>query len=323
MNRGGLSVHLGIILWLGVTMAFADTGSYEIPEYHVTLTPREDGKTEISYYQKWLVTGGHIPWVTVGMANSAFIILKNRTGGNVSRIRSDNSRGWWGVRISLDRDYQPGETFEVEFAVLQGRLFYAEDDDYRLEFTPGWYDRATIGQLTVGLEFFADLEGVAASPEADQVEPRRLTWERSDLSRGGRLQLGAVFPRELFPGEIQLAQRSRSEFGYVAIMVIVVVSVVVVVALAMIASRGTGKGYGSGGRLGMGGIGHGIDGCVISCACACVACACACACAGGGAAGCDRKLTRACPLCTTCERTDCPLRLEPSYARTSTMGRCL
>jgi hypothetical protein len=50
---------------------------------------------------------------------------------------------------------------------------------------------------------------------------------------------------------------------------------------------------------GGGGFGGRSFSCV--CACACAGCACACACAGGGAAGCDRKLSRLCMLCRRCE----------------------
>ncbi len=314
MIRCVVFVSLFATLWGSGGAAVADTGTYDIPEYRVTLTPDERGATEITYYQKWRVTGGHIPWITVGTANPTFVILQDRTRGNVQQIKPANARGWSGVRITLDRGYQPGETFEVEFTVRQAGLFYADPKGYRLDFTPGWYDRGAIGELVVALTFFADPSGVSASPEPTSTEERRTVWRYAKLQPGQRAPVKVVFPRAFFPGEIPLAQPSRAAGqqgrspGAIAAIVIVVVVVVVLVVVVLVAYGGKGGGYAGGGRVGLGGTGVHPGGCVVSCACACVACACACACAGGGAAGCDRKLTQRCPLCLTCEKDDCPLR---------------
>jgi len=51
-----------------------DTGTYRIVSYRVALTPRSDGTVAIDYYQRWLVTGGHIPWIMVGTPNGNFDI---------------------------------------------------------------------------------------------------------------------------------------------------------------------------------------------------------------------------------------------------------
>ena len=64
----------------------ADTGTYEILNYTVELTPLSDGSVNMTYYQEWLCTGGHIPWVTVGTANGNFDIIS--TGDNVESARN-------------------------------------------------------------------------------------------------------------------------------------------------------------------------------------------------------------------------------------------
>ena len=135
-----------------------DTGTYEIEDYTVTLAPRQNGGVEITYYQKWRVIGGNIPWITVGMPNSTFSLIPESTSGNIAGIKPQNSRSWSGIRITLDKKYLAGETFEVEFAVRQKRLFYAHAEGYRLHFIPGWYDRAVIKHMAVTLNFFTHLQ---------------------------------------------------------------------------------------------------------------------------------------------------------------------
>jgi hypothetical protein len=61
-KRNAVSIFI-FLLFLGnaTIISFADTGTYTILDYSVKLTPRSDGTVEMEYYQKWLVTGGHIP----------------------------------------------------------------------------------------------------------------------------------------------------------------------------------------------------------------------------------------------------------------------
>jgi hypothetical protein len=310
MKRLVTCTRSALLFCCAAGLAVADTGTYEIPEYRVTLLPEKDGNTEIAYYQKWRVTGGHIPWITVGTPNANFTVLSDGSRGNIRHVKSACSRNWSGVRIDLDSDYQAGETFEVEFAIRQGDLFYADEQGYRLDFTPGWYERAKIGKLVVKLEFFTDLAEVLAGPEPQQMESRFLAWEKSNLVRGERFPISVTFPEHLFPGPIRLAQaqpaRSRGGLRTNPWVIVAVTLLVPAVLLVIVLSRSARGGYG-GGSIRRGGIGYRAGTCVVSCACACVACACACACAGGGAAGCDRKLKHACPLGATCQREDCPL----------------
>src|SRR4030043_443046 len=95
---------------------YADTGTYEILNYTVELTPSSDGSVNMTYYQEWLCTGGHIPWVTVGTANGNFDITGS--GDNVASARDTSSGGWYGVYLTLDEDYTSGETFTVSFSII-------------------------------------------------------------------------------------------------------------------------------------------------------------------------------------------------------------
>jgi hypothetical protein len=293
----------------------ADTGTYEIPDYRVTLVPREDGRVEITYRQTWKVTGGKIPWVTVGTPNSGFEIVDGSGHGAARRVRGASSGDWAGVRIDLDREYRAGETFEVGFAVVQRGMFHARGDTYLLDFVPGWYDRGRIGELTITLEFFADLADAVPTPEPSVAEPRRLVWSRTDIHAGGKVHVSVEFPKEVFPdgiaSDVAVRKRIAPSSKVLGIILIVVIFAGIIALLGVFGRRGGPKGrYGSGGSVGLGSSHVRGTGCVVSCACACacVSCACACACAGGGAAGCDRKLLATCPLCADCDREDCHVR---------------
>lgn len=296
---------LAIILTFCIAqVAVADTGTYRIDDYRVGLTPHADGTVDISIQQTWTVTGGHIPWITVGLPNSDFSIDQSQNSGAIQQIRPDNQGSWSGVRIDLDKDYQPGESFTVGFAISQNKLFWGDADNYHLDFTPGWYDRAEITNLTVEVEFFAPIDQVTASPEPDQTSGQQMTWIRS-LNRGGRFDVSVAFPRTLATiPEGQLQSKGMSAWMIFLIVVIVgfVVFVLLILFLAMAEGDGLGGssyrgsssiylGTGSRGSSrstgGGGGFGGRSSGCVFSC----VSCACACACAGGGGAGCKAPLT--------------------------------
>ena len=295
-----------------------DTGTYRILNYTVGLTPRSDGAVAIDYYQKWLVTGGHIPWITVGTPNSDFTTVGS--GGAVARIASASQTGWSGVRLDLDRDYRSGQTFDVRFSIVQKGLLYASKEHYGLDFTPGWYDRAVTDTLRVRVKFFASLGTVTANPRPSLVSDDEMTWQKYGLGPGERFSIHVSFPVGLFPpgipkGNLKGASRDRlsgAQRGFFFTWVFMFVAVIVVIViLALFSSKRRYSGgnifYGGmfGGRSGRGtpgrgrstGGGGGFGGASTSCACACVSCACACACAGGGGAGCSRKLEHTCPIC--------------------------
>ena len=292
--------------------AFADTGTYRILNYRVSLTPRSDGTVAIDYYQKWLVTGGHIPWITVGTPNGKFEVTGS--GGAAIRAASASEGGWSGVRLDLDRDYRSGESFEASFSIVQRGLFYAKEGSYKLDFTPGWYDRAVTDTLLVSMKFFASVETVAAGPRPSLVSGDEMVWNRYGLREGERFTVHVSFPLALVPGgmakgNLKSASGGTTDAAKVVFIFIAVGFVFFVVLLILISRR---AGY-SGGRIFYGGLpggrggrsggsrsssgGGGFGGASRSCACACVSCACACACAGGGGAGCSRKLEHTCPVC--------------------------
>lgn len=312
-------IWAGLLLLLLADQAMADTGTYRILDYKVNLTPHSDGIVEIHYYQKWQVTGGHIPWITVGLPNSNFQIPPYKVSGAITKIAPANEGDWSGVRLDLNKDYQPGETFEISFAVLQNKLFYSDEENYKLDFTPGWYDQAFIDSLTITIKFFAKIETIKTNPKPHTVAGEELIWNYADLGKGQKVSVSAAFPKKLFPQEISKdnVQGAMSGGMIVAVIVLVIVVLFVLLCLALLLSSTSGGDNDkyTGGNIFYGGVsgtssstttggGGGLGGRADSCACACVACACACACAGGGGAGCSKKTSHSCPACNATERGD-------------------
>jgi len=307
MTRRLLSLLFCLIVpcmgWTG------DTGTYKIDDYKVRLSPHSDGNVTIEYYQKWSVTGGHIPWISVGVPNSNFTIRNGK--GAARNISNASEGGWSGVRVDLDRDYKPGESFQIWFSIEQSGLFHATDGEFKLDFIPGWYDRAVIGQLTVTMNIAAKIGDVKASPPPTSVEGQEITWVRKNLGQGQQIRVSIAFPRSYMPG-LKVSKPTPSyEIPGLLPFLLIVTFFLLLLFLSRKGRRWTGsRGY-SGGSIFYGGLGGGsssgrsssggggFGGSSSSCACACVSCACACACAGGGGggAGCSKKTTHSCPLC--------------------------
>jgi len=177
-----------IVLALLPVPTYADTGTYEILNYTVELTPLSDGSVNMTYYQEWLCTGGHIPWVTVGTANSNFDIVSAE--GNVESARKDSSGGWHGVYLTLDKDYTSGETFTISFSIVQRNLLERLPDEgkWRIAFTPGWYDNCVTDNLTITLNSPVPVGSYDFTPQPAQVIVNIITWQTS-LARGGRFNV--------------------------------------------------------------------------------------------------------------------------------------
>ena len=181
---------LAILPLAAAPVVAADTGTYGISDYTVTLTPQSDGQVRMTIAQTWRVLSGDIPWVTVGLPDSHFSI--EGYGGNASKLSAANSGGFSGVRVDLDKDYKPGETFKISFTVLQNNLLerLPSEGVWRINYTPGWYDRAAIDHLQVNLTSPVDYQSYSSvSPMPASVNNNVITWERSNVQPGGRFNI--------------------------------------------------------------------------------------------------------------------------------------
>ena len=179
-----------VFLLVAAVPVNADIGTYRILDYTVSLEPQSSGKVSITYEQEWKVLSGNIPWITVGLPNSSFSV--EEWGGAAARVYANNSGGWSGVRADLDRTYLPGGTFSVRFVVLQNNLLerLTSEKKWRIDYTPGWYDRATIDRLQVILNSPVSLDSYSlVNPVPASSANNVITWERTSLSPGARLEI--------------------------------------------------------------------------------------------------------------------------------------
>ena len=318
LKRKISSIFLLLLFFASLSIiSRADTGTYTILDYSVKLTPHSDGTVEIEYYQKWLVTGGHIPWITIGTANSNYRIDQSKNKGNIRSINAYNSSGWSGVRIDLDKDYLPDETFEVRFALIQSKLFYADKENYKLDFTPGWYDNAITERLMISIYLFAPIESVKIYPESTRIEDQEVIWEKHNIAKGGKYTVSISFPKTYMPlvqsDTLKVKEKlSTKILGRLKFLIVLIpLAFMILLALIINVVKATMRGIKYDKKRGLyfsassfksalksSSGGGGFGGRSSSCACACVSCACACACAGGGGAGCSKKINHSCPVCS-------------------------
>lgn len=294
------ALTLSLLLLIVASVALAgDTGTYRLSSYKVTVTPDQTGKATIIYNQDWEVKGGHIPWVTIGMATSNYQIASY--GGSVASAKEENGDGFTGVRLDLDNDYREGDKFHVELTVVQGDIISLNKETYQLSFTPGWYDRAEIDEMSLTIISPAAPDMTTPNPEPTSTSGNSYTWSRSGLYGGEKISASLSFP---FTAVAEIPKENlKQTLTPGQIIIIIIVVIIVLVLLAALTSGGGYSGggvyYGGDGSSGGGGGGRssggggGFGGAGFSC----VSCACACACAGGGGAGCTLKTRHTCPLC--------------------------
>ena len=185
-----------IILFASVLMAAncnADTGTYRITDYSVTLNPKSNGDIVMDYSQTWLVTGGYIPWVTVGLANANYQIVD--WGGAAKTVSNGNDGSWYGARVDLNKNYMPNEKFTYNFTIIQRNLIDQRSDGYGIVFTPGWYDRSSIDKLSIKVVSPIDLKNVTADPKPVAIEGRTLVFSKNNLGMGERYKISVKFPK--------------------------------------------------------------------------------------------------------------------------------
>jgi hypothetical protein len=185
----GIFVIILLTAMVPLTPAAADTGTYQITNYVVTLEPQSSGQVRLTYQQEWRVLSGHIPWITVGLANASYTI--SGFSQAAARVSADNSGGFTGVRVDLDKDYQPGQSFKVQFVILQSNLLerLTSEKKWRIDFTPGWYNNAVTDHLQINLVSPVNPEAYSLLNPQTATTGNTLTWEKSNLAGGGRFNI--------------------------------------------------------------------------------------------------------------------------------------
>lgn len=209
--------------------AAADTGTYRIANYIVTLEPQNDGQVRITFEQQWNVLSGHIPWIEVGLPNSNFSI----EGYSEAAARVTSASDITGVRVDLDKDYQPGQTFNIKFTVLQNNLLerLTADKKWRINYTPGWYDRAQTDHLQINLISPVDYQTYSSvNPTPTSENNNVISWERSNIAPGGKLNISVESTDGSFlTAAAPTSQSASGSSGGISITFIIVLIIILVI----------------------------------------------------------------------------------------------
>ena len=151
-----LSLALGLVLALSLTVtAWAD---YDyIDRYDVTVTPNtEDGSLAITVSLTWTALE-ELPYgqeLKIGVPNGS---LREETAlsDNIERLEFDNSY----MYVYLDRAYDDGETFSFAYSWVQEYMYTLDGGTVRYDYTPGWFDEAKTGEMTLTWNDPAGLTG--------------------------------------------------------------------------------------------------------------------------------------------------------------------
>ena len=149
---------LCLVLALGpVHTAFAQDLD-RIESYAVDVTPNtEDGSLRIQVTLEWTVLAeGPVSWVKIGVPNGS-IRQEQALTDNIDRLSFDNSY----MYVYFNRDYDDGETFRFSYSWIQEYMYtLGADGSVEYVYTPGWFNEARVGQMTLTWHDPAGVDGV-------------------------------------------------------------------------------------------------------------------------------------------------------------------
>lgn len=206
-----LCLALMLSLCLTVT-AWAD---YDyIDRYDVTVTPNtEDGSLAITVSLTWTALE-ELPYgqeLKIGIPNGA-IRAETALSDNIESLSYDNSY----MYVYLDRAYDDGETFTFSYSWVQEYMYTLEYTSQLQEgttegarvsydYTPGWFDEARIGEMTLTWNDPAGVRGEFGQSEPNggtvTLTETGLTMHAEDMDYGQTMSVLVTYdnwPAELY-----------------------------------------------------------------------------------------------------------------------------
>ena len=118
-----------------------------IEQYGVMVTPNtEDGSLLITVKLEWTPLE-ELPYgqeLKIGVPNGSIRDVAALTD-NIERLDFDNSY----MYVYLDRAYEANETFSFAYSWAQEYMYQLDGSAVTYDYTPGWFDEARIGQMTL------------------------------------------------------------------------------------------------------------------------------------------------------------------------------
>ena len=165
-----------------------------IESYDVDVTPdTQDGSLRIQVTLEWTVLAeGPVSWVKIGVPNGS-VRDEEALTDNIERLSFDNSY----MYVYLDRAYRQGETFTFSYRWVQEYMYTLSGNTVTFDYTPGWFDEAGVGEMTLkwidpaGL--IGDLTATADAGGTAAPQTGMMTITASDLGYGETMGVHAVY----------------------------------------------------------------------------------------------------------------------------------
>ena len=211
-----LSLLTALALCLCLCAALTDTayaGDLDyIHRYDVTVTPNaDDGSLHIQVSFLWEVLDqGPVEWLQIGIPNGSIRDVEALTD-NIASLDFDNSF----MYVTFDRGYKDGEVFTFSYAWTQEYMYTLNGNGVVYEYTPGWFDEARIGEMTLTWNAPAQLPAVDLSVYASgnqqgnlSAQSGQMVFTAQNLAHG--VQLAAVAKYSSWPTELLWEGRSEN-----------------------------------------------------------------------------------------------------------------
>ena len=199
-----LSLFL-LMLSASTVTAFAGDWDY-IDEYHVTVTPNaEDGSLRIQADFVWTVLEqGPVEWLQIGIPNGS-VREETALSNNIDSLAFDNSF----MYVYFNEGYHDGETFTFSYSWVQEYMYTLDGSTVSYDYTPGWFDEAEIGLMTLtwnGVDgangsSYPYYMGGSGEVTVEPLENGGIRYRAENLPHGAQLQLVKQYsswPTELY-----------------------------------------------------------------------------------------------------------------------------
>ncbi len=201
------SLLTALALCLCLTTSLTDTayaGDLDyIRRYDVTVTPNtEDGSLHIRVDFEWEVLDeGPVEWLQIGIPNGSIRDEEPLTD-NIDWLAFDNSF----MYVYFDRGYNDGEVIHFSYAWTQEYMYtLGSDGSVTYDYTPGWFDEARIGEMSVTWNTSNELRPASFSTTSvsgweDRSDGNAVRYGAQDLGHGAQFPMVvkyASWPTEL------------------------------------------------------------------------------------------------------------------------------
>jgi len=188
----------------------AEPLTYRVDHEYIKVWINDDGTIDLFYNIRVICVSGVMNGFYIGQPTGDFKIGEAKDIGDANLKASDASSGSnYRVDVTLLKPINSGEFAEFTLLTNVGHMIYRDEDNkgnYGMKFVACWFEDAEVSDLRVQIIFPPGTKAgdVKNTPEWDQVpteEEGRLVmyWERNNLARGQRFDVGVSFPSSLMP----------------------------------------------------------------------------------------------------------------------------